>query len=321
MWLHTPTLGRNSECLVKAFRFCLVSAFSVLRRDGTWWWHMMTRSTGNRENYCFALSVLQPCFRWLEAWQPGADRPRALEAFGLWPLYPCGFWGREAWNLKLEIFQARWSLGEWSLSAFQPLQEYIQQIDYDSTYQGVPFQEKPGTGPALTARRNFSGWNSPSNSATTTTTTTSTSTWDRIGTKHECNFFFKSSVCRVCRAWFKRPQGHRSGGLDLVRSWWVAHRLWNSPVHGTRALPRTFASMKGYTDLQTDLYRSIHRFYRDRTNMYKRCRKDVESTAFVFWSFDQFNWCLPSDGLIGHRRPRRCFLGGPVLHQTFGLWV
>ena len=104
MWLHTPTLGRNSECFVKAFRFCLVSAFSVLRRDGTWWWHMMTRSTGKRENYCFALSVLQPCFRWLEAWQPGADRPRALEAFGLWPLYPCGFWGRdffkpgEAWG-------------------------------------------------------------------------------------------------------------------------------------------------------------------------------------------------------------------------------
>ena len=162
MWLHTPTLGRNSECLVKAFRFCLVSAFSVLRRDGTWWWHMMTRSTGKRENYCFALSVLQPCFRWLEAWQPGADRPRALEAFGLWPLYPCGFWGREAWNLKLAIFQARWSLGEWSLSTFWPLQEYIQQIDYDSTYQGVPFQEKPGTGPASTAL-----WNSPSNSATT----------------------------------------------------------------------------------------------------------------------------------------------------------
>ena len=26
-----------------------------------------------------------------------------------------------------------------------PCQEYIQQIDYDSTYQGVPFQEKPGT--------------------------------------------------------------------------------------------------------------------------------------------------------------------------------
>lgn len=268
MWLHTPTLGRNSECLVKAFRFCLVSAFSVLRRDGTWWWHMMTRSTGNRENYCFALSVLQPCFRWLEAWQPGADRPRALEAFGLWPLYPCGFWGREAWNLKLEIFQARWSLGEWSLSAFQPLQEYIQQIDYDSTYQGVPFQEKPGTGPALTARRNFSGWNSPSNSATTTTTTTSTSTWDRIGTKHECNFFFKSSVCRVCRAWFK---GHRAtgqagltlSGRDGLRTA-CGTPQYMAPEPCLELLLR-WKAIQIYTDLYTDSIEIV-----------QRCTKDVE---------------------------------------------
>ena len=34
------------------------------------------------------------------------------------------------------------------LSQSLPCQEYIQQIDYDSTYQGVPFQEKPGADPS-----------------------------------------------------------------------------------------------------------------------------------------------------------------------------